>query len=290
MFVSFVVKFFRLLSFPLVRGKNFSTFFIFGKASCTAAPYIYMNVFTNLFLQAKEFLFPGACALCGCSLIEAEEIRFSLCLNCSDGLTEALRRSDLDSKCNLCGKPMISEIETCLSCRNGEARFFERLWVLFPYIGNFRKLLTAYKFGKNLALADFFAEKITGLLKDSVCKEIPDLKNAVIVPVPPRPGKIKDTGWDQVERLVNRLEKIPGIPIVVRCLKRRKSKVQKKLDRQERLENLKGRIYLNKAYTPQPVYILIDDVITTGSTLEVCSAALKSAGAQKVYCICLFYD
>ncbi len=64
--------------------------------------------------------------------------------------------------------------------------------------------------------------------------------------------------------------------------------MQKKLDRKERLENMKGRIYLKTA--PPKIALIIDDVITTGSTLEVCSEVLKEGGTEKVYGLCLFYD
>ena len=245
-----------------------------------------MNIFTKIFLQARDFLFPGACALCGGNLTESVEIHRSLCQDCSPALS-----LPVSNKCNLCGKPLISEIDTCLPCRNGELRSYERLWVLYPYIGNCRKLLTAYKFQKNLALANIFAEKIMEILTTHVFTEYPELKNAWFVPVPPGPGKIKNTGWDQIDHLVKRLKKTKGCLPVLRCLKRKKSKVQKQLDRAERLENLKGRIYLtNKKIIKDGVFIIIDDVITTGSTLEVCAAALKASGASKVYGICLFFD
>jgi len=267
-----------------------------------------MNIYKKFFLRVKEFFFPGVCALCGGGLNSPAEIRYSLCGNCADSTAPAHGNTNdifLDSKCKMCGKPLISEIGTCLPCRNGGERSYERLWVLFPYIGKYRKLLTAYKFGKNAALADFFADKISGIISGIVKNESPDLKDAVIVPVPPRPGKIKDTGWDQVDHLVKRLEKIPGCLPVCRCLRRGKSQTQKHLSRAERLENLKGRIFVNSAYAQSlsgkradsasddrkaPSFILIDDVITTGSTIEVCSAALKEAGAGKVYGICLCFD
>jgi len=195
----------------------------------------------------------------------------------------------------LCGKPLISEFGICLPCRNGEQRSFERLWVLFPYIGKYRKLLASYKFRKNTALADFFAEKIIDLFSENIFQELPELKDAVIVPVPPRQGKIKETGWDQVDHLVKRLQKNTNCLPVYRLLKRKKSKTQKYLSRTERIENLKGRIYMNNksAITeknPASSFILIDDVITTGSTMDVCASALKNAGAKKVYGVALFFD
>ena len=253
-----------------------------------------MNIFTDLFYRAKDFFFPGACALCGDFLTAPTEIRSSLCRNCVSDLEKVTQNQG--SKCNLCGKPLISEIDTCLPCRNTEPltseRSYERLWVLFPYIGKYRKLLTEYKFGKNLAIANFFAEKIVEEIKICVTTEVPELKDACFVPVPPRPGKIKENGWDQIEHLIKQMKKIPGCLPVKHCLKRKKSKVQKMLNREQRLENLKGRVYFTGKQKPanEQVFILIDDVITTGSTIEVCAAALKAGGAKKVYGLCLFYD
>ncbi|MDR1024441.1 MAG: ComF family protein, partial [Treponema sp.] len=103
---------------------------------------------------------------------------------------------------------------------------------------------------------------------------------------PPRPGKIRRSGWDQVEYLARRLEK-EDLP-VRRCLKRLPSKTQKKLGRQDRLQNLEGR-FISTAAPPRRA-LLIDDVMTTGATLEACAAALKKAGSELVYGICLFYD
>jgi len=157
------------------------------------------------------------------------------------------------------------------------------MWVLFPYIGKYRILLTEYKFKKNLTLVNFFVEKIQTILAD------PLFKDAVIVPVPPRMGKIRETGWDQVEFLVKKIEKLSrGKVSVCRCLKREKSKIQKSLNRVERMEKLKGRITL-VGTAPNKV-LIIDDVITTGSTIEVCSSVLKRCGAEKVYGLSLFYD
>jgi len=237
-----------------------------------------MNFFIKFLLWGKNLLFPSWCALCETALADVGEIRYGLCAKCM-----ARAAAQAERKCELCGKPLISEIGVCLSCRNGEAKTYDRLWVIFPYTGIYRKLLHAYKFGRNLALAAFFAEKVL-----EVIAENPVLQEAGLVPVPPRPGKIKETGWDQVEYLVSQILNQSKETRVSRCLKRRKSTAQKKLDRKGRLENMKGRIYLKTS--PPKTALIIDDVITTGSTLEVCSEALKEGGSEKVYGLCLFYD
>jgi ComF family protein len=237
-----------------------------------------MNYLFSFFYLLKGFFFPSVCALCGRSLIRADEIRYGLCMSCFEDMAP-----DSGPRCNLCGKPLISEQGSCLSCRQDADHYYDRLWVLYPYSGKYRALLATYKFGKNLALGNFFNLVISRQIENE-----PVLKNAVIVPVPPRPGKIKATGWDQVDYLVKKMRKSNmGNRAVCLCLKRGNAEAQKGLSRLERMENLKGRIFLRR--TAPKTALVIDDVITTGSTLEACSKALKMGETEKVYGVCLFY-
>ncbi|MDR2965432.1 MAG: ComF family protein [Treponema sp.] len=230
----------------------------------------------NILLLIKNYLFPSDCALCNDNLLNADEIKYGLCMNCKESLVYIE-----GERCNKCGKPLVSEINTCLSCRKSEVSY-DRIWALFPYTGKYKELLTKYKFLKKLPLAEYFAEKILDIINKA------ELNDAIIVPVPPRPGKKKETGWDQVDYLVKKLKK--PAKSVCRCLKRKKSSIQKELNREERIENLKGRIYCNKNIQAPKTALVIDDVFTTGSTMEVCASVLKQNGAEKVYGICLFYD
>jgi ComF family protein len=237
----------------------------------------------------REYFFPFGCALCGSGLTGLDETWYGLCGNCRQALEGELTEAGEGERCGLCGRPLISEHDRCLSCRTAGAEYaFDRVIALFPYTGKYRTLLGAYKFGKNLALGHFFAERIAaavigGYGSPDQCAS-PGPVNFAVIPVPPRPGKIKKTGWDQIEYLAGLLEK--EFP-VRRCLKRLASKVQKELTREERKKNLQGRIVVNKS--PPKTALVIDDVMTTGSTLDVCAAALKAGGAEKVYGISLFY-
>ena len=234
-----------------------------------------------------------------------DEAWYGLCDTCHAGLLadiawmdaaesgEAAGTSYMSRRCGLCGKPLVSGSGLCLSCRNSAEHSYDRLITIFCYSGKYRKLFGAYKFSKTLSIGHFFAE----IIVKACCLLSNEEKNSVIiVPVPPAPGKIKKAGWDQIEYLSRLIESgwgepagIRAPPITVsRCLKRLSSKVQKKLDRKNRLENLKGRIIMTQ--DAPDTAIIIDDVITTGATMEACAAALKASGCKKVYGVCLVYD
>jgi ComF family protein len=263
-----------------------------------------------VFSLIREVLFPRGCALCETMLANAEDAFFGICTACRNALDvpPAAR-----GRCSLCGKPLISESVTCLPCRNERAfptepesgvanhslhgsplaHSFDRVIPLYPYMGKYRKVLAAYKFGQYLNVGNFFANKL--LQGFEILQNEPSFADGGTVkpfwvPVPPKPGKIKKTGWDQIEYLARRLEKTQ-IP-VTRCLKRLSSESQKQLNREERLENLKNKILIKdgKNLLIPETAILFDDVYTTGATMDACAAALKSGGAKKVYGICLFYD
>jgi ComF family protein len=224
-----------------------------------------------------------------------EETLFGLCDPCRAKFIFSAEDSGT-GYCECCGRPLVSEIGRCLPCREQGERLCERIAAVYPYSGRCRKLLGEYKFGRNTALGFFLA----GRLKEACARLLasdPGMGVTVgfgqgprgsplLVPVPPRPGKLRKTGWDQVEYLA-RLLKRDGLP-VYRCLRRLPSPSQKKLNREERLRNLRDRFVVTRR--PPPAVILFDDVITTGATLEACAGALKNAGAGKVYGVCLFYD
>jgi ComF family protein len=235
----------------------------------------------------REYFFPSGCALCGGTLSGAEECRYGLCEGCREDLER--RREDGD-RCDCCGRPLVSERGRCARCRDGEAPRLDGIVTLYPYRGKYRKLLGAYKFGGNPAPGRFLAEKIRETLA-----RLPELRpggegGPVLVPVPPRPGKIGKTGWDQVEYLAKLLggggKGAPPLT-VRRCLRRLPSRAQKELDREQRRRNLQGKI-LVRAGAPETA-VLLDDIITTGSTMDACAAALRAGGARRVLGICLFY-
>jgi ComF family protein len=231
----------------------------------------------------REYLFPADCPVCGGELLDREEAWHGLCGPCKAGLV-----LDGEERCSICGRPLISEQGSCLQCRGregsgpGGTHSFDGALSVYPYTGKYRRLLRSYKFGKTLSLGNFLAERIL----EATERLPPDAGEGVLVPVPPRPGKLRSSGWDQVAYLGSRLVRLGARPRA--CLRRLPSKSQKELDKADRTTNLMGKIVCVKP--PPKTAILFDDVITTGATLDACAVALKNSGAEKVYAVCLFYD
>jgi ComF family protein len=219
-------------------------------------------------------------------LLKREDAFYGLCGACRKRVFPVQER-----RCAYCGRRLVSEAALCTECRNQAERSLGQSFSFFPYAGEYRTLMGSYKYGKNRGLGNFLAEVII--------RALPLFWDARLiplcwVPVPPRQGKIKKTGWDQVAflcRCLKRLRRLePGVQdfCIHPCLRRLPSRSQKELNREDRLRNLKDRI---RCTGPVPKRVLLlDDVVTTGATLEAAASALREGGAAEVMGLTLFYD
>ena len=171
--------------------------------------------------------------------------------------------------------------EKCMKCRvEPVLKSTDSVLPLFSYRLWNRELMFRWKMQEERSFSPFFARLLYEVLRK--------IEAAAIVPVPPRKGKIRKNGWDQIEELCSFLEKRYGLK-VLRLLERNTSGQQKKLSRQQRLESIKTAYSLKPGIFKLPQSVcLIDDVCTTGSTLESCAEILKKAGVQKVNAVTLF--
>ncbi len=215
-----------------------------------------------------------------------------LCKTCKQNL---FLESKIDTKrCSVCGKVLISEINICYNCRFVPVLTnIEKSFPMFSYRLWKKNLLFAWKSENKRVLSPLFAEFVYNHFI-SVVKSLGLDNNIPIVPIPPRPNKIKNKGWDQIDELCYYLKKMYGLKVLP--ILRRLTKIQqKKLDRKQRLNQiiksytLKNKNILKKYLKniPEQVF-LIDDVITTGSTINSCAALLKGIGIKKVYDISIF--
>jgi ComF family protein len=225
-------------------------------------------------LQALlDLVFPGRCLACGAWLSPGRADGVPVCEACSQGLVRLSA-----PLCRKCGIRLISEKETCLRCR--EAQFvFESNTALFAYGGAVRELIHCLKFEGRRRLAVLFADAAAQALR-CLPSGLP------IVPVPPRKGRKSP---DAVERVARAIRSRHGAE-VIRLLERSGSLQQKALGLAERRENIRGTIRLSPAAAGVKLplrVVLLDDVFTTGATLDACARTLLNAGCQTVQAMTL---
>ena len=245
---------------------------------------------TALRTALSASIFPDECVLCG-----GTAYGVPLCRTCRASLIEEASESVVRRRCAVCGKPLLSEIEICMQCRTEEspAKNLDGVRPVFPYLLAKKKLLYTWKIAGCRALTPIFAECMEKMYNH-------EFTGLPIVPVPPRPGKIRKNGWDQTSSLASHFRLAYGVE-VLDYLVRTSGLQQKKLGRKERLsretqyrasKKLLTEINDNKnneSKTKLPSQVvLLDDVMTTGSTLCSCAQVLKSCGVEKVSALTLF--
>ena len=114
----------------------------------------------------------------------------------------------------------------------------------------------------------------------------------VIIPVPIYKQRRRERGFNQAELLAKELGKQLGLPVCTDYLLRiKKTKPQKELNAKERKKNLQQAFSCNKKRKKEAItwkrILLVDDIYTTGSTLDACATVLSLSGAKKVYGICV---
>ena len=239
-----------------------------------------LYTFLSLLLGADE------CVVCGSPVFARP-----LCRTCLK--TRVMPFARREQRCKKCGKELISETDLCMRCRSAAAPSeISFCFAVYPYMLWMKDLLFTWKTRGIRLFSPLFARILSRVLAEEFSRV-----SQVVVPVPPRPGKIRKKGWDQIEELCAWLELAHNVP-VMRLLRRTTVVEQKKLDKITRKENAKTaycfderarkKIEAGKLKLPHTV-ILLDDVRTTGTTLETCAALLKEQGVQDVQALVLFY-
>jgi competence protein ComFC len=212
-------------------------------------------------------LFPPHCALCGRRL---ESLRI-LCPECEAGLPELL-----GSRCRRCGEALPDpSLDLCLPCGTRD-RAVDRFHSLGPYDGPWGELVRALKFGKEAAVGRFLAGRMTGWIRSHGVADAFDL--VTFVPMSPRDRR--ERGFNQAELLARGVAKRLHRPVCATLAKVRVTPPQGRLTARERRTNLRDAFRLLR-YGVERV-LLVDDIGTTGSTVEECARALKRGGYESV--------
>jgi ComF family protein len=228
----------------------------------------------ELLQAAVSLLYPPVCTICGRS-IRANEY---LCGQCETKVTRIVAPF-----CQKCSEPFEGSITGAFSCANCAHRmiYFDAAVAAYRGRGIVRQIVHEFKYGRQLHLRYLIARWLRAALDD---ERLCGLRFDVIVPVPLHPTRQRERGFNQAGLLGELLSvqtSIHGKPVLERV---RYTTTQTALDRSERMENLHNAFRLRKNADVRGLRVLlVDDVLTTGSTLNECARILKRAGAFSVH-------
>lgn len=228
-----------------------------------------------------NLLYPTRCPLCGDIAVPRGSLACHTCHMVAPVIKEP--------KCMKCGKPIDSiEVEFCSDC-NRKHYHFKKGFSLWLYDERMKKSIGDFKYQNKKEYAHYYIEEII----KQYGKDIQDLDIDAMVPVPLHPSRQRDRGYNQAEVIARGLSDRLEIPLLSNLLiRKRKTLPQKQLDDKERLKNLMAAfVYQQEIGRSFPWkhkrILLIDDIYTTGSTIEACTNVLLKHGINEVYFLTL---
>lgn len=224
----------------------------------------------NYFVRLKNWLLPGACVLCS-----ENTGNLDLCASCTKELPW------LGTHCICCAEPLplVTELDQkCGGCLHYPPAFTKTV-ALFSYQDPLKKLITGIKFQKKLIyaklLGELFAERLVEVYR---AQPLPEY----IIPVPLHPTRLQERGFNQAVELVRPIARKLKLQLDLRRCKRLKStQPQMELPAAERALNVSNAFEV-KAPFPAKYVVVFDDVMTTGSTVNELSKALRKAGVERI--------
>lgn len=199
------------------------------------------------------------------------------------GICGRVRRNSLCKKCEIQLKKQ-AEFKIIKNGQDIEDKFFSELMYLFKYEGIIRKVILDYKFNDKPYISKSF---VNFMLKDKKIFENVK-KYDTIIPVPISKKRQRQRGYNQslliAEEIVKQLVMKTNLNLVNNCLVKTKNIIeQSKLNKEERVRNIQGVYKLqNKQLIESKKILLIDDIYTTGSTVNECSKMLIQGKPDKI--------
>jgi ComF family protein len=230
-------------------------------------------------------LFPSDCRLCGAPLVNIS--RLPVCLECISAV-QPIRAGT----CEICGEGMATlarpelarteETQTCEACRETRPQF-EKACAYGSYDGELRELIHLLKYEQVTPAA-----KVLGGLLAAAIAKLEISRPVLVIPVPLHSSKRRQRRFNQAEIIARAALKqmaMAGTELATNLLVRQRATVsQIGLTRPQRAENIRGAF---RVQHPEKVagrsILLVDDVLTTGTTASECARVLRKAGAEKVW-------
>ena len=217
--------------------------------------------------KLMEFFFPTPCI---CPICKAKQPRLQLCPDCAALLLQKRRNH---GQCGRCGTYGI-KAETCDNCRQWPNYLLANYSAL-PYEGNFRQAVLDFKYRGQPWLARGLAEILLPLVPQEA---------ELLIAVPLHANRLRQRGFNQSALLAKALAQQTGLPFYEQVLVRTSDTPhQTGLSRSKRQQNLQHAFAVTDPLPIQGRHVLlIDDVLTTGTTIAQCAQTLHQAGARYI--------
>lgn len=189
-----------------------------------------------------------------------------------------------EPRCKKCGKEIRrQEQEYCHDCANHIHTYQEGL-ALFSYDSRMKKSIEAFKYKNRREYGEFYGEELWRRLGGKIERWNAD----VLVPVPIHSLRRRERGFNQAEVLAREISRHGNIPVDASLLvRRKKTSPQRELNDKERIKNVEDAFQLAKNVVQYRKIIIVDDIYTTGSTVDACASCLLRGGARQVYFLCI---
>lgn len=222
-----------------------------------------------------DLLFPPRCPIC--DRVQSRKMK-QICPECRKKI-KYIR----EPRCMKCSKQLAdSEQEYCRDCEKNRHLFVQGR-VLYDY-GTVAAALYGFKYKGKKEYGRVFGEELAFFLEDYIRRIEPD----ALIPVPMYAGKKRARGYNQAEILAQTLGEYLNLPVRTDLVRRiHNTRALKSLNPKERLNNLKNAFILEGNGVKLNTIIIVDDIYTTGSTIDAVAKVLLEAGVKQVYFVAL---
>lgn len=233
-----------------------------------------MNRFHSII---KELLYPPRCPICD-EILAGEEGAEHICRECR-GQIRYIR----EPRCMKCGAELTdASQEYCKTCAM-KKHVYDRGLALFRY-ESVRTSVYRLKYRGRKEYAEFYGREMARCFAQPIRYWKPE----VLIPVPMHKAKERARGYNQATALAEVMGRYCGIPVRTDLVeRRRKTRPMKELNAGERQINLKNAFHISQDVVKLKTVMLVDDIYTTGSTIDEIAKGLRAAGVAKVYYVAL---
>lgn len=236
-----------------------------------------MKFLEALILRMKNIIYPPRCMFCRRMLSPAAV--GNICVDCIERLPFCKNLH----RCVNCGRPVPEGVLHCYRCGKGLRAVYHRISAVYLYEGAVKRALLRFKKEHYRSCGHTLALQMAITLREEFPYKVFDY----LVAVPPRKKKTRFGKYDQADALTAALARETGIPYLRKALRQKEVRAkQSALDFADRWANVLGNFETvkKKAIRGKRI-LLVDDICTTGATLNECAKMLKGAGAAEVCCI-----